>query len=128
MIMIKNKLSPSPIDGLGVFSEQFIPAGTIVWQWHEGIDRKIPLELIDKLPEIPREYMKKYGWIENDYFIICIDNEQFINHSDNPNCIFTDDGNTALAARDIHIGEELTQNYKLYDANFGLKEFGYDWI
>jgi SET domain-containing protein len=115
---------------LGVFSEQFIPAGSVVWQWHEGFDIKIAPELIEKLPESPREYMKKYGWIEDNQFFICLDNEQFINHSDDPNCIFGDgdDEWSALAARDIHIGDELTQNYKDFDVNFGLKEFGYDWV
>ena len=58
---------------------------------------------------------------------MCIDNEKYINHSDDPNCVFTADGNKAIAARDIKAGEEITQNYKDFDEKFGQKEFGYDW-
>jgi SET domain-containing protein len=127
MLMIKNKLAPSPIHGLGVFSEEFVPAGGIVWQWHEGIDQKISPAVVEALPSVCQDIFKRYGWVENGEYIICIDNEKYINHSDNPNCIFTEDGNTAIAARDIHIGDEITQDYKTFDDKFGLKEFGYDW-
>ena len=127
MILVKNKVLPSSIEGLGLFADQFIPAGTTIWQYHEEIDREISLEVVDAMPEVTREYMKKYAWVEKNTFIISIDNTQFINHSYTPNCIPSDDEETMIAARDINIGEEITENYKTYDVNFGLKEFGYDW-
>ena len=127
MLMVKTKIAPSKIHGVGVMTEEFIPMGSIVWQWHEGIDRKVSIAVVDALPPICQAYFKTYGWIENGEYIICIDDEQYINHSNNPNCIFVDDGNTAIASRDIAIGEEITQDYKTFDERFGLKEFGYDW-
>ena len=127
MLTVKTKLAPSPIHGIGVFTEEFIPSGSVIWQWHEGIDQKILPELVDALPEVCQEVFKRYSWVENDVYIMCIDNEKYINHSDNPTCVFIEDGNTAVAARDIEIGEEITQDYSTFDDNFGKKEFGYDW-
>jgi len=127
MLIVKTKLAPSLIHGIGVFTEEFIPSGSIIWQWHEGIDHKVSPELVDALPEVCQEVFKRYSWIENDMYIICIDNERYINHSDNPNCVFPDDGTIGFAARDIQIGEEITQDYSTFDEDFGKKEFGYGW-
>jgi SET domain-containing protein len=127
MLMCKNKLAPSDIHGLGVFTEEFIPKGEVIWEWHEGIDRCVSPSVVDALPTNCQQIFKRYSWVEHGSYIICIDNEKYINHSDNPNCVFTPDGNKAIAARDIKSGEEITQNYKDFDDKFGQKEFGYDW-
>jgi uncharacterized protein len=127
MLIVKTKVAQSPIHGIGVFAEEFIKSGSIIWQWHEGIDQRISAELVNSLPKICQEVFKRYSWVEDGVYNVCIDNEKYINHSDNPNCIFIDEGNTAIAARNIDIGEEITQDYSMFDDNFGKAEFGYDW-
>ena len=128
MLLISTYLASSPIHGIGVFVSEFVPKGTIIWQWHDGVDQRIPYERIAALPEKCQEEFKRHSWVEEDgYYYICIDNERFVNHSDEPTCVFPD-CNTGVAARDLVPGEELTQDYSEFDVNFGLAEFGYDWL
>ena len=128
MLRIKTKLAPSSIHGLGVFTEEYVEAGTVLWVWDEGIDQKIPIELVDKLPQNCKNFFKHYSWVENGKCMLCSDNERYINHSDDPNCTSIKGQNFTIAKRNIQIGEEITQNYKTFDDNFGLREFGYDWM
>ena len=127
MLLLKTYLAPSTIHGVGVFSEDHIPQGAVVWQWHEGIDRRIAPDVVEALPPFCQDFLKRYGWIEGGQYTICIDNERFINHSDTPNCVFSEDGTQAIAARDILAGEEITQDYRTFDEKWGSPEFGYDW-
>lgn len=125
MLVVNTAVAPSEIHGVGLFSKEFISSGSLIWQWHENIDQEISTDVVGALPPACQETFKRYGWVENGKYILCIDNEKFINHSDNPNCVFI--GDIAVASRDIQIDEEITQDYRQFDDNFGLKEFGYDW-
>ena len=58
-------------------------------------------------------------------YILCADDARFFNHSDNPTCIdsdsIPDEEGIDVAARDLESGEELTCNYKVFDASFDYK-------
>lgn len=60
-------------------------------------------------------------------YILCADNARFFNHSDNPNTHVVEDPEdeeTAdVASKDIQIGEELTVDYREFDADpyFGFE-------
>lgn len=127
MLVVNTTVAPSTIHGIGLYSTEFIPSGSVVWQWHNLVDREVSSEAVNAMPIACQEFFKRYGWVKNGRYILCIDNEKFINHSDEPNCVFTHDGTMAVARKDIHVGEEITQDYRQFDDNFGLKEFGYDW-
>ena len=128
MFLVKTKLAPSKIHGIGTFAEQFIPKGTLMWEFHEGIDCQITQERFDALPPIIQNEFLVHGWVnENGKHQMNMDNEKFINHSDNPNTSSPGYGKFVVALKDIEIGEEITQDYREFDTNFGNPEYGYDW-
>ena len=114
MLVIKTYLAASKINGLGVFAEDRIPTGSLVWEFTPGFD----LELrIGQLPELAHAYVRHYGnRVEPDVYLLCSDNARFMNHSDDANISAGDARNFAL--RDIAAGEEITCNYAEFDLNF----------
>ena len=121
MLLIKTKLKPSGIEGIGLFADQDVPKGTIVQKFIPGIDVEITGEQLRALPDIPREQVLHYAYqhkVTGNY-ILCSDDTRFLNHSESPNLI---DGPTDeeidIAARDIAKGEELTVNYKAFYADW----------
>jgi SET domain-containing protein len=115
MMQIPVRIAPSKIEGLGLFAVHDIPKGTLLWKYQEPIDSKIK-GMCRASPEwerhIERYTFKPHGF---GYLILCGDAGMFWNHSDTPNCADPEDGNT-YAARDIHAGEELTSDYRVFDS------------
>lgn len=114
---VKLKEATNPKMGLGLFSEEFIISGSVVWEFLDGIDLKIHKDKIEELNEIQKEYFYKYAWIEGDYYLSSCDLTNFINHSDTPNvsCI---DPKYCIATKDINVGEEIFENYEEFDDSF----------
>lgn len=96
--------------GYGVVATKFIPKGTITWSL-DKLDRIFtPLEIID-MDEIYKNIISKYTFRDKcGNFILCWDNGRYVNHSFRSNCITTA-YEFELAVRDIHVGEELTDDY-----------------
>lgn len=100
----------SPEIGYGVVATKFIPKGTITWIL-DPLDQVFTPGMIQRLHPFFREKLNKYSYRDgNGDFILCWDNSKFINHSFHSNCITTA-YNFELAVRDIHPGEELTDDY-----------------
>ena len=123
MMLVKTRLGLSAIHGIGLFADQDIPKGTPVWEFTEGFDQKIPTDQIDNVPGPARDDFLTYSYtsIKNGrYYILCCDNARFFNHSDNPNVIDvpsnTDEEDIDIAGRDIQRGEELTCDYRAFEA------------
>lgn len=61
-----------------------------------------------------KKHLMTYAYISKGHahgmLVLCCDNERFVNHSENPNSITV--GDTSIAARDIAVGEEITENYR----------------
>jgi uncharacterized protein len=115
MFLIPTYLSRSPIHGLGVYTPQRIPAGTLIWQFDEAADWKIRPEEMERFPEPYQERLRAYCYLsEEGVYVLCGDNAKFMNHSDNPNCDDTG-GQFTIALRDIEPGEELTCDYSTFD-------------
>lgn len=96
--------------GYGVVATQFIPAGTITWVLDE-LDRLFtPMEFQQMAP-IYQHILDTYTFRNNhgDY-VLCWDNGRYVNHSFNSNCLTTA-YDFELAIRDIHPGEQLTDDY-----------------
>ena len=127
MIYVKTKIKPSKIQGLGLFADQFISKGTIIWKFQQGFDLKIDKDEISKLSKPAKEQFLKYAYLDpkTKKYVLCFDDARFFNHSDNPNCIEVESSNNKegynIAAKDIKGGEELTCNYKEFDADFSYK-------
>lgn len=96
--------------GYGVVATEFIPKGTITWVL-DRLDREFTrLELME-YEEIYQQILSKYCFRNNaGNFVLCWDNGRFVNHSFRSSCLSTA-YNLELAVRDIHPGEELTDDY-----------------
>lgn len=113
MLMVKTKIAPSKISGIGLFADQLIPKGTIVWQFNKDFDLLFSEEEINNLSEPAKEQFINYAYLDKKYskYLLCSDDARFFNHSESYNCDERVDDITT-AVRDIEKGEELTVNYK----------------
>ncbi len=117
------ELKQSPGKGLGVFTNEFIPKGSLVWTTIEG-NHKVFNEqelrnFVDQNPSFAEFVLNHvYGW--RDQVIFAIDDAAYVNHSAHPNLgvghvyAYDDDDKGCFAARDIEAGEELLDDYKTY--------------
>jgi uncharacterized protein len=121
MLLVKTKIAPSSIEGIGLFADEFIPSGTPIWRLQQGFDLEAAPADLQVLPAQARETFLKYAYLRpsSNTYILGFDDARFFNHSDTPNTISIDtpDGtvNADIAARDINKGEELTTDYRLFD-------------
>lgn len=123
MLLVETYLAPSKIHGIGLFAKDRIPKGTKIWEFTPGFDQELTQEQIDQLSEACRERILNYVYYNANKmrYILCSDDERFINHSEEPNIVdigfCSDDGEEgeAFAARDIEADEELTEDYRTFD-------------
>ncbi|GAA0188261.1 hypothetical protein GCM10009122_46070 [Fulvivirga kasyanovii] len=96
--------------GYGVVATSFIPAGTITWVL-DRLDREFTPSEVADMDEFYKNILDVYAYRNGDgNFILCWDNGRFVNHSFNSNC-FTTPYDFEIAIRDIHPGEQLTDDY-----------------
>lgn len=96
--------------GYGVVATRLIPKGTIVWIL-DKLDRAFAPEEIADMASVYQEILYKYCYRDNiGQYIFCWDISRYVNHSFKPNCISTA-YDFDLAIKDIHPGEELTEDY-----------------
>jgi hypothetical protein len=110
MLKVKTFVKRSNIHGFGLFANEDIPEGTIIWEFNEEVDEDITENYKDYYNQ---DHVSK---INNRYYIFT--DARYMNHSDNNNISYTEGIEEAkgLANRFICKGEELTENYKLlYD-------------
>jgi hypothetical protein len=116
MLLIRASVRPSPIHGLGCFTEERISAGQVVWIFDARIDTRVAIADLPTLPGSARDFLLAYRYEEmhegERTIVLCGDHAKYMNHSDAPNLI---DSETNIAARDIEAGEELTCNYYTFD-------------
>ncbi len=123
MLLVKTKIAQSGIHGIGVFADEFIPKGTVIWKFTPGFDQKFTREQILNFPELVQVYMYKYSWkgMQSKLYCFSSDNGKYFNHSDNPNTMSEhqagSDEVVTTAVRDIPVGEELTDNYSSFEAD-----------
>ncbi|MDH3271351.1 MAG: SET domain-containing protein [Gemmatimonadota bacterium] len=115
MLRIPTYVAPSSIAGVGVFSATHLPAGTVIWEFTEGVDRRITADEFERFPEAFRDWIRHYLYRDDSgLFVFCGDNAKYMNHEDDPNC---DDSGPSytITRRPIRSGEELTCDYTLFD-------------
>lgn len=119
MLSVKTKIGPSNIHGFGLFADQNILKGEIVWQHDEFFDQHISEKKFLMMSEYVQQYIKRYGHkdMHHSIYILCGDNARFTNHSYKPNVEMITP-NISIANRDIKIGEEITEDYRTYDEEF----------
>ena len=124
MMLIKTRIGPSRIQGIGLFADQDIKKGTAIWRFTPGFDLKFTDEQIKRLPPRARKYIIKYSWKSDRSHLRCfsLDDGKYFNHSDNPNALSRYyDGEEEVVTkviRDIKKGEEITDNYRSFESTF----------
>jgi len=110
MLQIRTYLNNSKIHGIGVFADQNISEGQVIWIFNPDIDKIIDLKNNFTMNE--SIFVLKYAYLDKqlEKHILCSDNDRFTNHSEDPNTIPLASGEV-VAKRNIKKGEELTINY-----------------
>ena len=110
MMLVKCRLKPSPIHGIGLFADEPIRKGKLVWELTPGFDLVLRKKDFKDWPPHLRKFLATYGYrYRKDVYILCSDHAKHFNHSDTPNTRMR--GPTTYAAKNIARGEELTCDY-----------------
>lgn len=106
--------------GYGVVATRLIPAGTITWV-KDKLDQTLSPAEYKRMQHVYREILDKYTYIDNyGNYILCWDHGRYVNHSCDPSCMSTGYG-FELAARDIYPGEELTDDYGMFNIEYNFE-------
>lgn len=127
MLLIKTTVKPSTIAGLGLFADEDIKQGEIIWRYDPQTCMVFTQQQLSTLVNSAQyiesiKYYLTYGWYVSQLggVVVCLDNGRFVNHSSAPNLgqITPSDESWrfSFALRDIEKGEELTENYASYDS------------
>ncbi|HWE79703.1 MAG TPA: SET domain-containing protein [Pseudolabrys sp.] len=113
MLLVKTYLDRSPIHGLGVYAAERIRKGTKIWRFVEGFDRCYTPKQFARLPKEARDFLKSYAYRVDGEILFTVDNDHYINHSDEPNTYLHN--GYAIAKADIPKGREITNDYREFD-------------
>ena len=122
------RLRPSKVHGVGIFAIRDIPKGADPFKnllrypfvavdaddiyKNPKIDPEVK-KLVDDMYSVEDGKLYLYGNGLN-----AIDISFFLNHSETPNIIAVDEGESFVAARNIKKGEELFSDHRTYSDNF----------
>src|ERR1700761_6333927 len=112
MFVIRTRVGPSPIHGIGVFACEDVSAGEVVWRFHPPFDQVLSQSDVAALPVVARDYVEKYAYPCLDLsgeLVLSGDHARFLNHSDDPNT--EERPFFSIARRAIFIGDEITCDY-----------------
>jgi uncharacterized protein len=124
MLLVKTTIGPSTIHGIGLFADEFIPQGTRIWEFTPGFDLKLSGAFLEHAPEPLQSWLHTHTYCsrQSHQYILCSDDARFFNHSDTPNTesreVAGEDEVITVAKRDIQPGEELTDDYRTFEAHF----------
>jgi SET domain-containing protein len=135
MLKVKTKVAPSKIHGLGLFADQDIQEGQVIWEFTPNVDRAIHVSQVMALGEPMSSTILYYSCEEykevsfpihdrkgNGLIYINWGDIHFINHSSWPNTREIVGCNVRLTITQARLfiasGEELTADYRQYDARW----------
>jgi len=120
MLMIPTYLAESGVHGIGLYAAETVKAGDKVWEFNREIDFVYDAQWMDRLfcqSLQAFDYFCQYAYKRDNLYYYVSDNARFINHSQQANIGFANDGDE-IALRDINPGDELLENYLLaYDVD-----------
>ena len=118
---------PSPVHGLGIFAKTDIPEGTVWWRARPCDVLLIEQDQFDTFRTshhspvsralLEALYTYSYYSAEDDALILILDHARYTNHSFQPNSTVVDEPGVigSITLRDIQAGEELVEDYSLFD-------------
>jgi uncharacterized protein len=125
MLLVKTAVKQSPIAGLGLFADENIKEGQMVWRYDPNSSLLITRPqmttfLASSESEQTALFYLMYGFYvaPMDGLLLCLDNGRFVNHSTSCNLgpVNLDQETRwrySIALRDIEKGEELTEDYSI---------------
>ena len=133
MLVVKTKIAPSKIEGIGLFADQFIPKGTVTWKFDPRFDIFFDQKEVEKMSELQKDLIIYFAYHskKSGKYVYSIDNTRFTNHSTNPNIAEDEklsEGDAeicTIATRDIQMGEEMTIDYRAIDTVDETSNEGY---
>jgi len=126
MILVRTRVAPSAIHGLGLFAIDAIPSGTPIWRFEPGFDREFSSEQFAMLPKEAQAHLRWFAYLDKTTasWVLSGDHACFMNHSPEPNTGASPNATPpviTVARHNIAPGEELTCNYRDFDAEAGSK-------
>jgi len=96
--------------GYGIVATHFIPRGTVTWV-RDDFDQAFALAQVERMAPLYRDIVAKYCFVDSrGDFVLCWDLARYINHACDSSCRSAG-YDFELAVRDIHPGEELTDDH-----------------
>jgi hypothetical protein len=100
--------------GHGVFATRRIPRGTITYVKDE-LEIELTPRQFERLDEVHRQIVDKYSYVDpQGRRVVSWDHAKYVNHRCECNTMSTGYG-FEIALRDIEIGEEITDEYGLFN-------------
>ncbi|OGM74552.1 hypothetical protein A2382_01395 [Candidatus Woesebacteria bacterium RIFOXYB1_FULL_38_16] len=128
MIHIKYRLDKSQLHGIGLFTNENLKKGQLVYTASLLLDVNLSQKDFDLLDEKEKKEVKWWGfWDEpNQVWHVDFDVSRFINHSSTPTLIQLPQHKEAylVTTRNVQTGEELTQNYLEFENKEDLQKRG----
>lgn len=128
MIHIKYKLNTSDKHGIGLFADEDLKSGQLVYTASPILDVNITKDQFDSLSTNEQEEIRWWGFFDesSEHWHVDFDVSKFVNHAKDGT--LTQDTNHAdaylITTRDVNKGEELTQNYLEFESMEDLKHRG----
>ena len=128
MLYIRYTLKASDLHGIGLFTDEPIAKGRVVYTASPLLDLNITQKQFDTLDQKEKDEILWWGFFDkpSQMWHVDFDVSKFINHSYQPSVTQDPDHEEAylIAARDIQPGEELTQNYLEFESEEDLRRRG----
>lgn len=121
-------MKESGLHGVGLFSDQTIKQGELVYTASPLLDLNITQQEFDTLNQNEKDELLWWGFFDqpSQMWHVDFDVSKFINHSYEASLTQAKDHDEAylVAARDISAGDELTQNYLEFETQADLARRG----
>ena len=119
MILVKTYLDKSKIHGIGLFANENIKSGAIIYKPSPGLDIKISDKDFSKLEKNCQKTIQHYGFKSkiDSMWHLAFDDIRFCNHSKKSNLFQREIDNIKclVVNRDIKKDDELLQNYSEFE-------------
>jgi len=128
MIHIKYKLDKSDKHGIGLFADEDLKKGQLVYTASPLLDVNITQAQFDSLTDREKDEIHWWGFFDepSQRWHVDFDVSKFINHSKEGTV--TQDASHKevylVTTRDVNKGEEMTQNYLEFESEEDLKKRG----
>jgi uncharacterized protein len=128
MIHIKYKLKTSELHGIGLFADQPIKKGDLIYTASPLLDLNITQVQFDNLDQKEKDEILWWGFFDqpSQMWHVDFDVSKFINHSTDATLTqdLKHDEAHLVSTRDINSDEELTQNYLEFESEDDLERRG----